>query len=331
MTEFKVAIVGAGLAGLTCGSILAKSGLNVTIFDKGRFPGGRLASRERDANTFDYGAQYFTARDSRFQEFLTPIMRQGKVLRWSGRFGKMVNGDLQEDLVTEVRYVGVPMMRALADELATGLHCYLLHRITIATRQGARWLLMATVQNEHLQESIAYDEYDFLVLNLPPQQAALQPHASLSEVRFLPCCALLLSFQERLQLDFDGIKLDDRVISWAARDSSKPGPAIWARGGSFMLPPSGRRNILTTNAPELEKLLMNRFSTIFGIGLPATNFVKLHRWRFAMPASNSELGCIVDQDSEIAYCGDWCLTARVEGAFLSGLATANEILNSKAR
>ena len=99
MTEFKVAIVGAGLAGLTCGSTLAKNGLNVTIFDKGRFTGGRLASRVRDANTFDYGAQYFTGRDSRFQEFLTPLMHQGKVLRWSGRFGKLVNGDLQEEML----------------------------------------------------------------------------------------------------------------------------------------------------------------------------------------------------------------------------------------
>ena len=189
---------------------------------------------------------------------------------------------------------------------------------------------MAKVQNEHVEESIAYD-YDFLVLNLPPQQAAaLHPHASLSEVRFLPCFALLLSFQGRIQLDFDGIRMDDKVISWAARDSSKPGRNLGERW-VIHASPQWSEEYFDTNAPELEKLLLDRFSTIFGISLPPTNFVKIHKWRFARPASNSELGCIVDQASELAYCGDWCQTARVEGAFLSGLATANEILNSKAR
>ena len=41
-------------------------GWAVTVFDKGRGPGGRLATRRADDLRFDHGAQYFTARDPRF-------------------------------------------------------------------------------------------------------------------------------------------------------------------------------------------------------------------------------------------------------------------------
>ena len=39
----QVAIIGAGMAGLTCASRLAEAGHDVAVFDKGRGPGGRMA------------------------------------------------------------------------------------------------------------------------------------------------------------------------------------------------------------------------------------------------------------------------------------------------
>jgi predicted NAD/FAD-dependent oxidoreductase len=329
MTACKVAIVGAGLAGLTCGSILAKNGLNVTVFDKGRFPGGRLASRDHDANTFDYGAQYFTPRDLRFQQFLVPFERKGKVMQWKGKFAMMINGDLKEEELIEPRYVGVPMMRTVAEELASGLECYTSHRITSASRQGTKWSLTGSIENEELHRSFAYGDYDFLVFNLPPQQAAdIHPHALLSEVKLLPCWALLLTFQERIQLDCDGVKLDDKVISWVARDSSKPGRNL---GERWVIHASSQWSdeYFSADSSEVEKILKVRFATLFGIKLPAINFTKLHRWKFALPIFPPDWGCIVDQSSAIGYCGDWCVAARVEGAFLSGLTLAEEILRSQ--
>ena len=45
MTEPKIAIIGAGMAGLACGTALASHGLQPHLFDKGRGPGGRMATR----------------------------------------------------------------------------------------------------------------------------------------------------------------------------------------------------------------------------------------------------------------------------------------------
>ena len=65
-----VAIIGAGIAGLSCADALTAEGWQVTLFDKGRKAGGRMASRRLETPhgeaSFDFGAQYFTVRDAGF-------------------------------------------------------------------------------------------------------------------------------------------------------------------------------------------------------------------------------------------------------------------------
>jgi C-3',4' desaturase CrtD len=52
----KVAIVGAGIGGLTAGALLAKRGDDVTIFDQAIVPGGCASTFKRQGFTFDVGA-----------------------------------------------------------------------------------------------------------------------------------------------------------------------------------------------------------------------------------------------------------------------------------
>lgn len=64
-----VAVVGAGIAGLTASRALRDHGLSVTVFEKSRGPSGRMSTRRVDGGRvqFDHGAQYFTARDPAFR------------------------------------------------------------------------------------------------------------------------------------------------------------------------------------------------------------------------------------------------------------------------
>ncbi|MFG5409811.1 FAD-dependent oxidoreductase [Piscinibacter sakaiensis] len=43
---WRVAIVGAGVAGAACARALAQAGAELQVFDKSRGPGGRLATRD---------------------------------------------------------------------------------------------------------------------------------------------------------------------------------------------------------------------------------------------------------------------------------------------
>jgi phytoene desaturase len=57
MAETDVIIIGAGMAGLTCGCLLAKKGLKVRIIEKNRKVGGCCTSFSKDGFSFDLSVQ----------------------------------------------------------------------------------------------------------------------------------------------------------------------------------------------------------------------------------------------------------------------------------
>ena len=61
-----IAVVGAGMAGLTLARALQARGNDVVVFEKSRGFGGRLATKRVGQATFDSGAQYFTAKSDAF-------------------------------------------------------------------------------------------------------------------------------------------------------------------------------------------------------------------------------------------------------------------------
>ncbi len=81
----RVAVVGAGLSGLTLAARL-RAHADVTVFEKSRGYGGRLATRRAAPFAFDHGAQFFTARTTAFREFLAPLIEAGVVDTWLARF-----------------------------------------------------------------------------------------------------------------------------------------------------------------------------------------------------------------------------------------------------
>jgi oxygen-dependent protoporphyrinogen oxidase len=58
MTKKRIAVVGAGISGLTCAYELQKAGFDVTVFEKRDFVGGRMSTRTKDGLPFDLGANH---------------------------------------------------------------------------------------------------------------------------------------------------------------------------------------------------------------------------------------------------------------------------------
>ncbi|MEJ2541447.1 MAG: FAD-dependent oxidoreductase, partial [Gemmatimonadota bacterium] len=116
----RVAVVGGGLSGLMAARTLRDHGLDVTVFDKGRRPGGRASTREHGATRFDHGAQYFTIRDRRMRPLLESWLQDGVVAEWPGRLVRYRDGRV-ESAREGARYVGVPGMIDLASHLSREL------------------------------------------------------------------------------------------------------------------------------------------------------------------------------------------------------------------
>ena len=81
----KAAIVGAGLAGLSCARTLRRAGFFVEVFEQDSIIGGRLATTRIGGDTFDHGAQYLTTHSREFGDYLTEISELGYAGRWSPR------------------------------------------------------------------------------------------------------------------------------------------------------------------------------------------------------------------------------------------------------
>lgn len=112
MTHSDTIIIGAGLSGLTAAKVLADAGHAVSIIDKGRGVGGRLATRRIGEARLDHGAQFFTVRGDEFRAVIEAAQAAGVVDVWCHGF------DEQDGYP---RYYCPTGMTALAKWLADGL------------------------------------------------------------------------------------------------------------------------------------------------------------------------------------------------------------------
>lgn len=308
-----VAIVGAGVSGLSCARALRDQGHHVTLFDKARRPGGRASTREQAVGdrlyAFDFGAQYFTARHPDFVEQANGWAERGIAARWSA-----AGGDA---------WVGVPAMATIVRDLADGMGVRWSSHVQSIVRRAGSWSLTLT-------EGVA-GPFDALVLAMPAEQVAalagaqdfaLARRAVMSPSR--PCWAVMLAFDAPLPVDADVLR-DIGPIAWAARDSAKPG----RHGGeAWVLHAASDWSIAHLDLPNedvAEQLTAAFLAAIGLVAQPAAT--RAHRWRYALSSPGSD-GAYWNPGLQLGACGDWLLAPRLECAWLSGRMLAERIADS---
>ena len=116
----KIAIIGSGISGLAAARTLNKIA-DITIFEKSRGIGGRIATRRANPFTFDHGAQYFLVKNADFESFVSPYIKSGVVKRWDAYFKEFeeckVISERQWDQ-SFAHYVGAPSMNAFCKSLS---------------------------------------------------------------------------------------------------------------------------------------------------------------------------------------------------------------------
>ncbi|WP_330165653.1 NAD(P)/FAD-dependent oxidoreductase [Qipengyuania citrea] len=304
----RIAIVGAGMAGLSCGQRLSRLGHEVRLFDKGRGPGGRMATRRmEDGGTtlhFDHGAQYFTARDPRFVEQVAHWEASGVAARWAAA------GD--------DAWVGTPAMNAPLKAMAGELGVQFGTRIEQLVRDGEGW----QIDGEGAPDA----RFDAVLVAVPAEQAGplLQPHAPAmatlaDQTASDPCWTLMAGFEAPLALVQDTLR-QRGPIGWAARNNAKPGRAseeCWVVQAS----PEWSRAHLEDNAETVAAALLAELAEANGSPLPRQLGATAHRWRFARSGTAGE-EALWDAEQRIGVCGDWLIGPRVEAAYMSGLLLA---------
>lgn len=317
-----VAIVGAGVSGLAAARRLAERGLAARVFEKSRGVGGRAAVRRQEDLQFDHGAQYFTVADPRFRQPLNAWLADGVAAEWRADVVVLDHG-VAAPARPRTRFVGVPAMNSMVKHLGQSLDIATGVRITSAVRAGERWRL----GDEHGQD---LGDFDAVILTPPPAQSAAllgegsSLAAAANRVSMQPCWAVMAAFEHRLDAPFDAAFVHASPLSWIARDSSKPGrPSAdcWVLHAS----PAWSAAHLEHDASFVIEELLRALRKAANVELPTAMATSAHRWRYASPSDPRERRCLTDEPRRLTVCGDWLHGARIEGAYLSGLAAADEV------
>ncbi len=321
-TSQRIAIVGAGLAGLTAARRLADDGYPVKVFEKSRGIGGRMATRRQGEFRFDHGAQYFTVRDGRFQQVVEAWRSEGVVEPWHARIAVIPEQPGKSRARSPERLVALPGMSALGKALSRGLSIQLNACVDRIEHRPEGWRLS-------LADTGLAGPFDVLVLALPAPQAArlLGGHPDLqlaaNRVHFNPCLAVMAGLRRPGAGGFDAAFVNAGPLSWVCRNSSKPAretPETWVLHASA----DWSRQHIDADPETAAGELWAAFERIVGATL-TPEVLTLHRWRYALAINPLDSGCLWDLGRRVAVCGDWCHGSRIEGAYLSGLETAQQI------
>jgi photolyase PhrII len=315
----RVAVIGAGLAGLACARTLRDHGLSPVVFDKGRRPGGRCSSREsrsEPTSVFDHGTQFFTVRDPHFARLVESWQQDGKVARWAAPG-------------TEESWVGVPSMSAIPRHLAEDLD----------VRCGVRIVDLRPVDRGHGlfdEGGLARGDFDTVVVTAPPAQArplvvaSVALTAAVDRASMAPCWAIMLIFDAPLDLP-NVLPGRGRVVAWAARDSSKADRPAGERWVVHATPEWSSRHLAAepdTIATTLTEAFL-RFAALPDQTVPCRRPVA-HLWRYArvVDGPGGDGRTLADPAAGLVLAGDWVMgEARLEAAWLSGVAAGARVLS----
>jgi predicted NAD/FAD-dependent oxidoreductase len=292
---------------------LVKNGHDVVVVDKGRSPGGRLATRRIDDATLDHGAQFFTVRDSLFESYVSEWITSGVVTEWCRGFDSTAqNND------GFPRYRGVRGMTDIAKHLAQGLNvrCNTL-AFSIARGTTSKWQV-------NIDDGSALPA-DAVIVTCPlPQTYALLVTADIELPESMrrteydrTICLLVVLNQSSAVASPGGLQNPDETFSFIADNAIKGISAAVAL--TLHANPQFSLDHWDDQLEDVHQLLLQRAKPWIGDATVKTSQIK--KWRLATPLTIwPERYWANDM---IVLAGDAFGGPKIEGAALSGLAAAN--------
>ena len=320
LTGMKVIIIGAGISGCVCSQQLALAGHHVTVVEKGRGVGGRMATRRMDGARIDHGAQFFTARDPRLQKLNLQWIQEKRVVEWYDK----VPGC--PDIPGDMRYRGSTGMTGPAKSLTKD--CSLaLNFFAEKIQRNRRWQVTERGGEKRVLEA------DHLVITIPSVQMiellersnldlGSSAMSRLEAIRHTRCLAILGILDGPSQLQFPGaVTHPYEDVDWLSDNQVKgisERPAI-------TLHASAEFSERCWDVPDTEwgDQLLEPAGEV--MGTQVVSWVS-HRWGFAKPLVTFGESHYHVPELSLTLAGDGFGGERVERSAISGLDAAAAIL-----
>jgi predicted NAD/FAD-dependent oxidoreductase len=319
-----VLIIGAGIAGLLCATELNKTGRSVRILEKGRGPGGRMATRRMGKARLDHGAQFFTVRSPSFQRYVDEWLEAGVIREWFRHAPHDTNASGYS------RYCGVSGISDAPKYLSKDLDLRCTETVTSLAYDGSLWTV-ATAAGASFRAR-------YLVLTAPlPQALALLDATGLNyggaeldrlrAVRYDRGLATLAILDGPSGLPESGfLRCEQGPLTWIADNHAKgispQEHAITLHANAVFAdqhwdsPDSLRGSLMLKAAARHLKANVREYNC--------------HRWGFCFSENPYPDLCFSNAELNLLLAGDSFGGPRVEGAALSGLAASSKLLETIA-
>lgn len=323
----RVVVVGAGICGLVAARQLVANSADVVVVDKGRSPGGRLATRRIGDATLDHGAQFFTVRSPAFRRQVDDWTDRGLVTIWSHGF------DSDDG---HPRHVAAGGMNSLAKDLATDLD---VRCSTMAFTIRPSTVRPPAVPGDDGWQVVIDDgtviDADAVIVTTPlPQAFALLADSridlpeSLMRTDYDRTIALLATLDRAPAIPSPGgLQRPTPDLSFVADNVAKgvsAAPAITVHASA-----GWSEAHWDDEVDDLRSALTDLVSPWLGDAAIVEAQVK--KWRFATPRSPWPDPCWVAEGGRIVLAGDAFDGPRIEAAHNSGLAAAHALVDSHLR
>ena len=332
---FDVAVIGAGMAGLTCANQLHQAGYKVVVVDKSRGVGGRVATRRLQGTCADHGTCYLKPQGELLQKFVGVLCDRNILQVWTDTVYELDTASPSQLVEAKryPRYVAPAGMTAIAKFLAANLEMRLSQRVQALSLTGEKtWNLTFEDTADELTAKA-------VVVAIPAPQAVIllesltQTISSafldiLRSVEFYPSLSVMAGYSQEFPLPtWKACNIsNDSDLAWIGLDSSKrqnPEMPIFVLQSSAEF---AQRYLDAQDLSSAAQQMLSRAAQLLIPGLDSPEWLQVHRWRYAFPSNPLNLDCL---DAEtllpLVCCGDWCGGNLVEGAMNSGLAAAVRI------
>ncbi|MEG4218798.1 FAD-dependent oxidoreductase [Microcoleus sp. Pol14C6] len=336
---FDVAVIGAGMAGLSCAQRLRQAGYSVAVVEKSRGAGGRVATRRVQGTRADHGARYLEPQGDAVQRLIEALLDRDILKLWTHTVCEFRQGKLSA--IPSSCYVAPAGMNAIGKYLAENLEIWFGRRVqAISTTDNQMWHLSLEVSDDNLQtpqELIA----KAVVVAIPAPQALMFLNSEigfkpdildkLRSVEYDPCITVMAGYSATKQQDLSNLNPqwksvsfpDNADLAWVGLDSSK---RLDLQQPVFVVHSSANFAERYLEAADLETVgqeLLSRACEYLIPWLKEPEWLQVHRWRYAFCRNPLPVFCLpTGGDLPLVCAGDLCGEGQIEGALRSGLAAA---------
>lgn len=322
----RVAVVGAGVAGLAAARTLGREGHEVTIFEKSGAVGGRVASLQIGPYLFDTGATSIAPRGKALERAMLHELDQSDLVALSKpvytvQYGRISPGDTAKAKIQ--RYVYRSGNVRLPEMLAAGLD----------VRLGAPIDRIREIERCY---EVAGERYEAVVVSAPIPETeeiltSLGDPRRFANARYRPCLSVMLAY---------AVDAGDRPYH-ALLEPEQRHPLTWLSFESVKSPgraPEGHSALVAQLSPAASVSLFDdtdadvvaetavHVARLLGPDFAAPVASAVVRWRYSQPETTALFETVNRPGQRAVVASDGVMGGRVEYAYESGVMAARLLM-----